>query len=151
MKTTDGIKRFIPSSFGRTGSVAVAATSASVLVFLLLLQGSRSPAVSESTSAIRGSYRDNSATPTAPKPVSGRENSVFSISKSKLVALGLEIQPVCRGDWPRRLKVTGQLELCYRAFDELIDLEKLRAHARPIDTKEAFHQLARYLEVRVDP
>ncbi len=111
MKTTDGIKRFIPSSFGRTGSVAVAATSASVLVFLLLLQGSRSPAVSESTSAIRGSYRDNSATPTAPKPVSGRENSVFSISKSKLVALGLEIQPVCRGDWPRRLKVTGQLEL----------------------------------------
>ena len=48
------------------------------------------------------------------------------------------------------ISVADQLELAYRDFEELIDYETLRAHPRPILTGEAFHQLARYLEVRVD-
>jgi 6-phosphofructokinase 1 len=48
------------------------------------------------------------------------------------------------------VSVTGQLELIYKPFEELVDYEILRAHPRPIRTTEAFHQLARYLEVRVD-
>ena len=48
------------------------------------------------------------------------------------------------------VSVTGQLELIYKPFEELIDMKILRAHARPINPEEAFHQLARYLEVWVD-
>ena len=48
------------------------------------------------------------------------------------------------------VSVTGQLRLTYEPFKCLIDPEKLRAHARAIDPQEDFHQLARYLEVRVE-
>ncbi len=48
------------------------------------------------------------------------------------------------------ISVSGQLSLLYEPFEKLINMEKLRAHARPIDPNEDFHQLARYLEVRVD-
>lgn len=48
------------------------------------------------------------------------------------------------------VSVTGQLGLTYEPFSNLIDLERLRAHARPIDPEEDFHQLARYLEAKVD-
>lgn len=48
------------------------------------------------------------------------------------------------------VSVSGQLSLTYEPFTSLIDPEKLRAHARAIDPKEDFHQLARYLEVRVE-
>jgi 6-phosphofructokinase 1 len=48
------------------------------------------------------------------------------------------------------ISVTGQLELVYKPFAELIDMKILRAYPRPIKPEEAFHQLARYLEVWVD-
>jgi 6-phosphofructokinase 1 len=48
------------------------------------------------------------------------------------------------------ISVSDQLELVYREFEELINLDKLRAHARPIMPGEAFHQLPRYLEPRVE-
>jgi len=48
------------------------------------------------------------------------------------------------------VSVTGQLELIYKPFSELIDYDILRAYPRPIKPNEAFHQLARYLEVWVD-
>jgi 6-phosphofructokinase 1 len=48
------------------------------------------------------------------------------------------------------VSVTGQLELVYKPFEDLIDMTILRAHPRPIKCDEAFHQLARYLEVWVD-
>ena len=48
------------------------------------------------------------------------------------------------------VSVSGQLSLTYKPFKELIDEEKLRAQPRAIDPEEDFHQLARYLEVRVD-
>ncbi len=47
------------------------------------------------------------------------------------------------------ISVTGQLELVYKKFEELINYGRLRAHPRPIHPHEAFHQLARYLEIRV--
>lgn len=47
------------------------------------------------------------------------------------------------------ISVGGQLGLLYEPFAKLINMEKLRAYPRPIDPKEDFHQLARYLEVRV--
>jgi len=48
------------------------------------------------------------------------------------------------------VSVTGQLELIYKPFEKLIDMNILRAYPRPIKPEEAFHQLARYLEVWVD-
>jgi 6-phosphofructokinase 1 len=48
------------------------------------------------------------------------------------------------------ISVTGQLGLVFEPFERLIDYQKLRAYARPIDPEEDFHHLARYLEVRVD-
>jgi len=48
------------------------------------------------------------------------------------------------------ISLTGQLELLYKPFEELIDFDALRAHPRPIQTREYFHMLPRYLEVRVD-
>jgi 6-phosphofructokinase len=48
------------------------------------------------------------------------------------------------------VSVSGQLGLVYAPFEELINMEKLRAHARPILPDEDFHQLARYLEARVE-
>ena len=48
------------------------------------------------------------------------------------------------------ISVGGQLELLFQPFENLMNMDKLRAHARPIDVNEDFHQLARYLEVRVD-
>lgn len=47
------------------------------------------------------------------------------------------------------VSVTGQLSLLYKPFEELIVSEMLRARPRPIGVQEDFHQLARYLEVRV--
>ena len=48
------------------------------------------------------------------------------------------------------VSVKDQLELDYKPFEDLIDMETLRAHQRPINPKEAFHQLARYVELWVD-
>ncbi len=48
------------------------------------------------------------------------------------------------------ISVSGQLGLIYEPFARLVDMAKLRAHPRPISPKEDFHQLARYLEVRVE-
>jgi 6-phosphofructokinase 1 len=48
------------------------------------------------------------------------------------------------------VSVTGQLGLVYAPFEDLVDYKVLRAYDRPIDPKEDFHQLARYLENRID-
>ena len=47
------------------------------------------------------------------------------------------------------VSVGRQLSLVYEPFANLVDSAKLRAIARPLDPQEDFHQLARYLEVRV--
>lgn len=48
------------------------------------------------------------------------------------------------------VSVSGQLGLVYEPFERLINYQRLRAHARPIDPEEDFHQLARYMEARVE-
>jgi 6-phosphofructokinase 1 len=48
------------------------------------------------------------------------------------------------------ISVSGQLGLVYAPFEELINYEILRAYPRPIEPGEDFHQLARYLETRVE-
>lgn len=48
------------------------------------------------------------------------------------------------------VSVTGPLELVYKPFESLVDMSKLRAKARLLEPGSAFHQLARYLETRVD-
>lgn len=48
------------------------------------------------------------------------------------------------------ISVTGQFELDFKPFSKLIDYDKLRAYPRPIKIDQDFHQLARYLEVRVE-
>lgn len=48
------------------------------------------------------------------------------------------------------VSVTGQLDLVYKPFESLVDMKKLRAKARLLQPGSAFHQLARYLETRVD-
>ena len=48
------------------------------------------------------------------------------------------------------ISVGSQLSLTFEPFEKLINLEKLRAYPRPLQPGESFHQLARYLEVRVD-
>ena len=45
--------------------------------------------------------------------------------------------------------VTGNLELLYTPFQELIDFSILRAYARPVTVGSDFHQLARYIEAWV--
>jgi len=47
------------------------------------------------------------------------------------------------------VSVSGQLGLVFPTFEELINYDILRAHARPIEPGEDFHQLARYLETWV--
>ena len=47
------------------------------------------------------------------------------------------------------ISVSGQLGLVFPPFEELINYEILRAHPRPIEPGEDFHQLARYLETWV--
>ena len=48
------------------------------------------------------------------------------------------------------VSVTGELNLVMEPFENLINMEKLRAHPRPLKPGEGFHELARYLEVRVE-
>jgi 6-phosphofructokinase 1 len=48
------------------------------------------------------------------------------------------------------ISVGSQLSLRYEPFEKLINMQTLRAYARPIDPKEDFHQLPRYLESRVE-
>jgi 6-phosphofructokinase 1 len=48
------------------------------------------------------------------------------------------------------VSVTGQLNLTFEPFENLIDKKTLRAHPRPLKPGEGFHELARYLEVRVE-
>ena len=48
------------------------------------------------------------------------------------------------------VSVKGELELTFEEFEGLIDYSILRAHQRPIRPFDDFHQLARYMEVRVD-
>lgn len=47
------------------------------------------------------------------------------------------------------VSVSGQLGLVFPTFEELINFDILRAHPRPIEPGEDFHQLARYLETWV--
>jgi 6-phosphofructokinase 1 len=44
------------------------------------------------------------------------------------------------------ISVGGTMVLAYPAFEELIDMNRLRAHERPISVGSDIHQLARYLE-----
>ncbi len=44
------------------------------------------------------------------------------------------------------ISVAGMMELTYPTFEQLINMEKLRAYARPIAVGSDVHQLARYLE-----
>ncbi|MCL2745005.1 MAG: 6-phosphofructokinase [Planctomycetaceae bacterium] len=44
------------------------------------------------------------------------------------------------------ISVGGTMELSYPAFEELIDMNRLRAYERPISVGSDIHQLARYLE-----
>ena len=48
------------------------------------------------------------------------------------------------------ISVGSQLSLRFEPFEKLINMKTLRAYARPIDPKEDFHQLPRYLEARVE-
>ncbi len=48
------------------------------------------------------------------------------------------------------VSVSGQLELVYKPFESLMDMKTLRAKARLLQPGSDFHQLARYLETRVD-
>ncbi|MDO5581461.1 MAG: 6-phosphofructokinase [Planctomycetia bacterium] len=48
------------------------------------------------------------------------------------------------------ISVSGLMELGFPTFEELIDMEKLRATARPITVGSDVHQLARYLEAWTD-
>lgn len=48
------------------------------------------------------------------------------------------------------VSVSGQLQLLYPRFEELMQTGKLRAKERLIRPDEDFHQLPRYLETRVD-
>lgn len=48
------------------------------------------------------------------------------------------------------VSVSGQLQLMFPKFEELMQTGKLRAKERLIRPEEDFHQLPRYLEVRVD-
>ncbi|MGL4941633.1 MAG: 6-phosphofructokinase [Thermoguttaceae bacterium] len=47
------------------------------------------------------------------------------------------------------ISVAGLFDLRYPAFEELIDMTKLRAYARPLECGSDFHALARYLEAWV--
>ncbi len=49
------------------------------------------------------------------------------------------------------VSVTGQLDLQYVPFDSLIDPQTLKTEVRFIEHGSDFHQLARFLETRVDP
>src|SRR5690606_3126036 len=49
------------------------------------------------------------------------------------------------------VSVTGQLDLHYVPFKELIDPQSLRTEVRFIEPGSDFHRLARFLETRVDP
>ena len=48
------------------------------------------------------------------------------------------------------VSVSGQLELHYEAFDELVDPETLVTKVRYIETGSDFHSLARFLETEVN-
>ena len=48
------------------------------------------------------------------------------------------------------VSVTGQLDLQYVQFDELVNAETLRTEVRFIERGSDFHRLARFLETRVD-
>src|SRR6185503_10793747 len=48
------------------------------------------------------------------------------------------------------VSVSGQLDLRYVPFAELINLETLRTEVRFIHTGSDFHRLARFLETRTD-
>ena len=47
------------------------------------------------------------------------------------------------------ISVSGTMDLDFPAFEKLIDMQKLRAYARPVDINSDVHQMARYLEAWV--
>ena len=48
------------------------------------------------------------------------------------------------------VSVSGQLDLQYVPFDQLVDPKTLRTQVRFIGEGSDFHQLARFLETRAD-
>ncbi len=48
------------------------------------------------------------------------------------------------------VSIAGPFDLVFQPFERLIDYDRLRARARPIRPGQDFHQLARYLEARVN-
>lgn len=79
-----------------------------------------------------------------------RQPTAFDVALGSQLGVGAYRALAEQGIDGVMVSVTGQLELVYKPFEELIDYGILRAHSRPICPDEAFHMLARYLEIWVD-
>lgn len=76
-------------------------------------------------------------------------STAFDVILGSQLGVGAYRALIERGQDAVMVSVGRQLSLVYEPFSNLIDMTKLRAIARPLDPQEDFHQLARYLEVRV--
>jgi 6-phosphofructokinase 1 len=75
----------------------------------------------------------------------------FDVMLGSQLGIGAYRALVERGLDGHMVSVSGQLQLGYVPFSDLIDAATLKTQVRYIERKSDFHQLARFLETRVDP
>lgn len=75
--------------------------------------------------------------------------TAFDVMLGSQIGVGAYRALAEEGEDAIMVSVGGQFDLEYKPFTKLINFEKMRATARPIRPGQAFHQLARYIEVRV--
>lgn len=109
MSTGEGICGFVFSKYGYATIAAVSlllATAATVASFVGFGQ----------LSAPDGSRREGvphvEPTPSStPAPIADSATAIVQLDAKKIEVLGVQVEPVCRGEWPREVQVTGRLEL----------------------------------------
>jgi len=109
--TTEGIHGFIFSRYGHATFAAVFLSLATAITVGWFLDIGQSPAASNANRVGQELGHVESTPPSAPAPISGSETPTVQLDAKKLEALGLQVEPVRRGQWPRNVRVTGRLEL----------------------------------------
>lgn len=75
--------------------------------------------------------------------------TAFDVMLGSQIGVGAYRALAEEGEDSIMVSVGGQFDLEYKPFVKLIDFAKMRATPRPIRPGQAFHQLARYIEVHV--
>jgi len=111
MSTGNGIYGFFRSKAGHATFAAVLLSTATAVIVPSFSSVGQLPAHSDGTRGKMESRQDDAPAPGARRPPVDAETTIVQLDAKKIETIGVMVEPVCRAEWPRQVKVTGRLEL----------------------------------------